>query len=50
MNCPDCGHKVVSAGLVYCPKCSAKLSTRVAGEFRHLNVPRITPRSSPPRC
>ncbi|NLG84962.1 MAG: hypothetical protein GX493_10240 [Firmicutes bacterium] len=34
MYCPDCGHKVVSAGLVYCPKCSAKLSTRVPGELR----------------
>lgn len=26
MKCSDCGHKVVSSGLVYCPKCSAALS------------------------
>ncbi|MGE5549542.1 MAG: hypothetical protein ACM3ZC_03315 [Bacteroidota bacterium] len=27
-KCHDCGAKVVSAGLVFCPKCSFPLSTR----------------------
>ncbi len=35
MRCNDCGAKVVSSGLLYCPKCSGRLHKRTKSESRH---------------
>ena len=33
-TCHDCGARVISAGLVFCPKCSYPLSNRAKNEKR----------------
>ncbi|MGE5549356.1 MAG: hypothetical protein ACM3ZC_02350 [Bacteroidota bacterium] len=35
MTCLSCQADVVSAGLVFCPKCSARLSRQPKRESRH---------------
>jgi len=38
MKCYDCGNRVVSSGLVYCPRCSAKLNKHQVHESRHSSL------------